>query len=168
MDLKSIKGLSVVLAKFSLNFKPFESKKKSFKQKILFYVKSLFRFSGDRRHLELMCDHAQNEFDNLPSPTLYYTDVNHCLSHCPPTSQPTWDGSTWTPIFHTVSLGQDLPRGHIQLPGRKLQRLMCRLSGHRVSSVLEPSKNSSRKQDGIPCTKQASEWVWAILFSFLS
>lgn len=54
-------------------------------------VKSLFRFSGDRRHLELMCDHAQNEFDNLASPTLYYTDVNHCLSHCPPTSQPTWD-----------------------------------------------------------------------------
>lgn len=95
LDLKSIKGLSVVLAKFSLNFKPFESKKKSFKQKILMQnVKSLFRFSGDRRHLELMCDHAQNEFDNLASPILHYTDVNHCLSHCPSTSQPTWDGST--------------------------------------------------------------------------
>ena len=57
-------------------------------------VKSLFRFSGDRRHLELMYDHAQNEFDNLAGPTLHYTDVNHCLSHCPPTSQPTWDGSS--------------------------------------------------------------------------
>lgn len=88
MDLKSIKeGLSAVLAKFSLNFKPFESKKKSFKQKILMQnVKSLFRFSGDRGHLELM-------FDNLAGPTLHYIGVNHCLSHCPPTSQPTWDGS---------------------------------------------------------------------------
>lgn len=87
-------------------------------------VESLFRFSGDRRHLELMCDHAQSEFDSLASPALHYTDVNHCLSQCPPTSQPTWDSSTWTPIFHTVSLGQDLPRGCIQLPGRKLQRVM--------------------------------------------
>lgn len=95
MDLKSIKeGLSAVLGKFSLNFKPFESKKISFKQKNLMQnVKSLFRFSGDRRHLELMCDHAQNEFDNLAGPTQHYTDVNHCLSHCLPKSQPPWDGS---------------------------------------------------------------------------
>lgn len=128
-------------------------------------VKSLFRFSGDRKHLELMCDHAQIEFDDIASPALLDTDV----SHCPPTSQPTWDGSTWTPIFHTESLGQDLPRGRIQLPGSfKGWWLMSGLSGHRVSSVLEPSKDSSRKQDGTPCTKQASEWVWAILFSFLS